>query len=88
MPDDYFRFHAAGLDSPLTAAVAVTPSDAEDLEVVPRCLFCTAGGVVRVTMRDRPDPVVIPIFAGIALPLRVVRVWATGTTAAGLVAAW
>lgn len=88
---DPFELHATGLDSPASHAAAITPDDDMDLLAVgdvPRALYCTGDGVVRVTMRNGGDPVTLPMIAGVPLPVRVSRVWATGTTATGIVGVW
>jgi hypothetical protein len=85
---DYFDNRLASLDSPASAASAIVPSDTVDLAVVPRALYCTGDGNVRVTMRDGGSPVTLPIVAGVPLPVRIRRVWATGTTATGIVGVW
>lgn len=84
---DPFKRFAPGLESPAVAAAEIAPSDTEDLATVPRALFATGAGVVRVTMLSGQD-VTLPILAGPALPVRVTRVWATGTSATGLVGTW
>lgn len=86
--EDAYRFHAGGMDSPATRAAAITPSDGVDVAVVPRALYCLVSGTVRVTVRDSVAPVDLYMLAGVPLPLRVVRVWATGTTATGIVGVW
>ncbi|WP_323041158.1 spike base protein, RCAP_Rcc01079 family [Gemmobacter sp.] len=85
---DPFLYHGSGLESPANDAIAITPSDAADLATVVRALFCTGDGTVRVTMRGGGDPVTLPMIAGVPLPARVRRVWATGTTATGIVGVW
>jgi len=77
----------AGVESPLRNAFAVVPNDAVDLAVVTRTLsFAVAGNVV-VTLADMADgtSVALPVVAGSEKRWRVKRVWATGTTATGIV---
>nr|WP_254656134.1 hypothetical protein [Ketogulonicigenium vulgare] len=73
------------MDSPASNAASITPSNTDDLPHVPRALYALGEGNVRVTMRGGGDPVVLPILVGVPLPVRVSRVWASGTTATGLV---
>ena len=47
---DPFENHASKLESPFRNAMDVTPSDAVDLPTIPRALFCTGSGTVRVTV--------------------------------------
>lgn len=84
--DDYSGF-GAGLTAPLAAAEPVTPSDGSDLSHVSRALWVGAGGDLRVTMADGAT-VTYPDLAAGWHPIRVSRVLATGTDAAGIVAAW
>lgn len=84
---DLFENHASKLESPFSNAADVVPSDSTDLPMIPRALYCTGIGNVRVTMRSGAI-VTLPMLAGAPLPARVSRVWATGTTATGIVAVW
>jgi hypothetical protein len=84
---DKFFYHSPGLDSPIENAIAVTPSDSEDLEQVSRCIFIGAAGDLRVAMKGGGAPITIPVQAGL-IPLRVSRIYAAGTTATGIVAGW
>ena len=84
---DTFEHFTPGLESPATTAVAVTPSDTADLAILPRALFATGAGEVKVTLQNG-GMVVLPILAGPPLCIRPRRVWATGTTATGLVGVW
>ncbi len=83
MSDD-FRNLMPGLTSPATRLTAVTPDDGADLPIFSRALAATTAGLVRVTTvgGDTGD---IFLNAGVAFPIRVQRVWATGTTAGGIV---
>lgn len=82
---DIFDDYQPGLESPASHAVAVSPDDGTDLARVSRALNVAEGGAVRVTTLGGEDATVF-IAAGITFPLRVSRVWATGTTATGIVA--
>ncbi|ARO14916.1 hypothetical protein BVG79_01572 [Ketogulonicigenium robustum] len=88
MPNDPFRNAATGLQSPAVQAAAITPSNTVDLPNVPRAIYATTAGNLRVTMLAGGEPVTLPVLVGVPLPVRVQRVWATGTTAAGLVGVW
>lgn len=67
-----------GLTSPYDNAAEVTPSDTVDLTYVTRALWCAVTGTVKVTMLGGGD-VTIDHGAHVLLPIRVTRVWATGT---------
>lgn len=83
--DDIFKNHGSGLESPATRAYAVEPSDTADLVLVSRALNVAQAGLVKVTTTSGTTAQVY-IAAGIPFPIRTVRVWATGTTATGIVA--
>lgn len=82
---DAFQNHKTGLDSPAIQLHAVTPSDTEDLPSASRGLNVATSGTVKVTTVGGTTDAVY-IAAGIIFPVRAKRVWATGTTATGIVA--
>jgi hypothetical protein len=84
---DHFQNHVSGLEAPATAAEAISPDDSADLPTIPRALYATGAGEVTVTMING-NTVTLPILAGTPLPVRVSRVWASGTTATGIVGVW
>ena len=78
---------AMGSDGPATDAQAVTPSDTADLNAVSRALWVGSAGDVTVTLWGGQKVT----FSGLTVgwhPLRVSRVWATGTAAGEIVAVW
>lgn len=84
---DTYKNVYPGLESPITRAAEVAPDDATDLPYVTRALHVGAGGDLRVTLSGGTTVT----FAGLSAgwhPIRVARVHATGTTAAGIVGAW
>ncbi|WP_373355114.1 hypothetical protein [Pseudoroseicyclus sp. CXY001] len=77
---DNFASHAQTLTSPAGRHRAITPSDAADLDPVPRALYVNASG--SAVLRDSEGTsVTYQLTAGQVLPMRAVRVMATGTTA-------
>ena len=74
-----------GTLGPYTRAVAVTPSDTDDLLFRSTALLATVAGTVNVRMQGTTATVALPIAAGIPLPVRVDRVL-TGGSATGLFA--
>ena len=84
---DTFKDFTGSLESPATDLAEVTPNDTSDLTSVSRALNVSGDGTVRVTTLDGTTATVY-IAAGITFPLRVTRVWQTGTTASGIVAMW
>lgn len=81
---DIFKRHMNGLESPASWAYAITPDDATDLPVASRALNVAEAGFVQVTTVSG-TVARIYVAAGIPFPIRVTRVWATGTTALGIV---
>ncbi len=80
---DTFKSHMTGLRDPIERAVNITPSDSDDLDVVTRAVYVGTAGDLRVTMLSGE---IVTLLAGQGWhPIRVSRVWATGTTAAAIV---
>lgn len=68
------------------AAFAITPDDSVDLSVTTRGLWVGGAGNVRVLFdRDSSPVTLVGVTAGSLLPIRVKRVYSTGTTATSLV---
>lgn len=82
---DAFAGHQTGLESPAVRIAEITPDDATDLARPCRALNVAAAGTVRVTTIEG-DTGTVFVAAGGAFPIRATRVWATGTTATGIVA--
>jgi hypothetical protein len=86
------------LDSPATWASAVVPSDTDDLPGTPatstspsvpgttRALYVGGTRDVRVRMRGGNDVTFAAVPTGTVLPIRVTRVFLTGTTATNIIA--
>lgn len=75
-----------GANGPASKYAAVTPDDGADLPGgVARALFVGTAGAVRV-ISPEGDDVTVQSGAGQYHPLRVARVMAAGTDAAGLIA--
>lgn len=84
---DDFKGYSPSLQSPATHAVAVTPDDATDLGHLTRALYVGTGGDVRVTLADGSAVTFVNMVQGWH-PMRVVRVWASGTTADHMMGCW
>ncbi|WP_299681643.1 hypothetical protein [uncultured Roseobacter sp.] len=82
---DAFESYQTGLESPAVRLIPVTPSDTEDLTEASRAINVASDGALRVTTIGGTTAT-IHVAAGIAFPIRVSRVWSTGTTASGIVA--
>ena len=83
MPEDKFYGSQDSTSSPATGIFEVLPDDAVDLAEVTIGLNVATPGIVRVTTLDGSVSDV-SLAAGSVVPLRVTRVWATGTTATGI----
>lgn len=76
-----------GLNAPYDNASMVTPSDSADLSYVTRSLWIGSQGNLKVTMLGGGD-VTFNVTAHMELPIRVTRIWSTGTSAGDIVALW
>jgi hypothetical protein len=65
-------------------AAAVTPSNTVNL-TEPSVLYIGVTGNVRVTTAQGTDVTFTAVPAGFILPVQVLKVWATNTTATGIV---
>lgn len=77
-----------GLTSPYNDAAAVTPSDSTDLANTTRALYIGSQGTITVRMAGSGNDVQFHLDKHEMLPIRVVRVLATGTSADNIVALW
>lgn len=66
-------------------AVAVTPSDSAKL-AYPSVIYVGAIGNIKVTTAQGDDVTFTGVPAGFVVPVQVIKVWSTGTTASSLVA--
>lgn len=87
--DDYIS-QATGLDSPLANLALVTPSDTVDLAHVSRVIYIGAAGTLAVTTEGGETLTIASgmLNAGMPHKLRISRVFATGTTATGIMVGW
>ena len=83
---DGFSNTVAGLDTPATNAVAITPSDTDDLAATCRYLYIGVSGDVKVNMSGTGTGIVFKAVPVGLLRIRASRVYATGTTATNIVA--
>jgi uncharacterized protein with PhoU and TrkA domain len=83
MTIDTFVNASDTLTTPATDIEQIVPSDTSDLGHMTKALNAATAGVVRVTTQQGT---ITDIFlaAGTVFPLRIRRVWATGTSATGL----
>lgn len=81
---DQYKNTSTGLESPAQGAFSVTPNDATDLTMVTRALYIGGAGDVAVTMKGGGEVTFSGLAAGQFMPVRVVRVKDTGTTASNI----
>lgn len=84
---DTFAGHSQTKHSPADYVFLVTPDDDDDLANTTRAISFAVAGDLKVTTAGGTT-VTIPsgaLAAGVVHPLRVVRVFATGTDADGIV---
>lgn len=74
------------IDSPAENAETVTPSNSVDITYVSRALYIGSTGDVKVDMKGGQTVTLVAVPAGAILPIRVTRVYATGTTASSIIA--
>lgn len=80
---DRFSAFSSGLDSPATEILEILPDDAAELPQAVRALNVAGAGTLRVeTVAGSIGSVYLA--AGGVFPLRVRRVFATGTDATGI----
>jgi len=87
--DDYVT-QATGLDSPLAHLALVTPNDTVDLTDVSRVIYIAAAGTLKVTTEGGETVTIASGTLNVGVPhkLRVSRIFATGTTATGIMVGW
>ena len=81
---DSFKTHAVVMESPVSHAFAVAPSDTGDLPQVTRALHVGGAGNLRAVMADGTTVTFTALSAGWH-PVRVRRVLATGTTVTAII---
>ena len=82
---DEFKEMTAALTSPATKAEEIFPDDIAKLNYATRAVYVGVAGNVRAKMISGDIVTLTNVGAGIVYPIRVDQVFATGTTASGLV---
>ena len=82
---DPFDSHAMSLESPATILAEITPDDTTDIAQPSRAINVAQSGTVRMTTTGG-SIATLYVAAGIGFPVRATRIWATGTSASGIVA--
>lgn len=84
---DTFAGHNPSLDGPAQNAATITPNDSTDLTNTTRALLLSAAGTVTVDMVGTGTNIALPLQAGVN-PVRVSRVYSTGTDSLTIVGLW
>ena len=86
MADNFATWETA-LESPGVQGEVVTPHDSTDLTRATRGLYVGVGGDITAVFVDDPATGILftDVPSGVILPLRLLRVNATGTTATNMV---
>jgi hypothetical protein len=82
---DAFADHTVGLTAPASHAESVVPNDSADLTHATRGLFVGQSGNVRVRTSAGDIVTLANMQGGVLYPVRVVRIFQTGTTASDIV---
>lgn len=83
MTDPFLNAHPS-LSGPASSAFAITPGDTATLAAPTRGLYVGGGGDLRVKMMAGESVTFIGVAGGSVLPVRVLGVLATGTTATAI----
>lgn len=86
MPQDKYGSQADTLSSPSLNPFAVTPSDSVELATIPKALWVGTGGDVRLKGVNGQAVTFKSVPSGHIIPVRASLVYATGTTAADIIA--
>lgn len=76
---------SSGTTGPASNAFDIAPGDGSDLAIVTRALWVGGAGAVKLTTQGGDTVTLSGVTAGSLIPIRVSRVFSTGTTATLLV---
>jgi len=76
---------SSGTDAPATKAFEISPGDGADIAYVTRALWVGGAGDLKVTTSAGDTVTLVGVTAGCLIPIRVSRVWSTGTSATSIV---
>lgn len=74
----------ARMEGPVESAFNITPSDSVDLTHTTRAIIVASAGNMKATTVGGTTVTFPNLVAGIFHPIRVTRIWATGTGASGI----
>ena len=82
-----FKKESNHLESPARSAAAITPSDGADLTETTRAIYIGGNGDITVDMDGDGVGILFQnVVSGTILPLRITKVYLTGTSATSLIA--
>jgi ABC-type nickel/cobalt efflux system permease component RcnA len=70
------------------SAAVVTPSDSTALTVPCLALVAATSGIIVVDMIRSGVAIPIPVVAGVPIRIQATKVYASGTTATGIISLW
>ena len=79
---------ASGYDAPASNAFAVTPADGSNLTHAARALFVGGAGNIKVDTLGGDTVTFTGVVSGAILPVRILKVYSTDTTATNIVAVY
>lgn len=82
---DRFADHAPSLESPALHGFAVSPNDGTDLQEVTRAIYVGGSGSLTLVFPSSAEITFAGLAGGTVLPVRAMRIKATGTTATAIV---
>lgn len=84
---DEFSNYQAGLDSPASNAfdAYALKSDTVDLTTFTRAIYTGSGGNIKVDMVGSGTVTFVSVPAGAVLPIRISRLYSTGTAATDVI---
>lgn len=85
---DSFNNFTKGLTAPISNHYQITPNDSTDLATVPRAVYVGQTGNIAWVDKNGTSVIWVGVAGGSLLPIRPIRILATGTTATGLVAGY
>lgn len=69
------------LGTPARESFSFTKSDTVDETELCQFVHCVVSGDIKVLLADDTEPVTLPVLSGAVYPLRIKRLYTTGTTA-------
>lgn len=85
MADKYLGIVSDTVSSPARQAFAITPSDTNVIDPLPKSIICGGAGNIVLKAVDSTGTVTIPVQAGQQLDIRAEKVLSTGTTATNII---